>query len=207
MANLPKLIVGLGNPGPEYVRTRHNVGFMVVDRLLAGLKVSAAAAEHKFSSELYRTRHAGRGLYLAKPLTFMNISGQAVVRMVRVLDVAPDELIIIYDCLDLPLGRLRLRPYGSSGGHRGMESIIDSLGTDRIPRLRVGIGRSSESTVVDHVLTSWTEQELPIVEAVLETASAAVLYAVRRGVSAAMNEYNGWDAPGSADMSEKDAEL
>ncbi len=189
---LPKLIVGLGNPGPEYAESRHNVGFMVVDQVLARIRRAPEVA-HRFDSQLYTTRFAGGQLYLLKPLTFMNNSGQAVARAARCLKLAAEQILVSYDCLDLPLGRIRLRREGSSGGHRGMESIIHALGTDCFPRLRVGIGRPDGETI-DYVLGGWLPDEVETVRSVLDTAAEATLHAVRRGLDSTMNAYNAWTA-------------
>ena len=121
------------------------------------------------------------------------LSGRAVAKLVRSLGVLPEQVLVVYDCLDLALGRLRIRRRGSSGGHRGVDSIITELGSDAFARLRIGIGRPRGETL-DHVLSAWQHDEAPLVEQVLETAAAAALLAVRRGVDVAMNTYNGWQA-------------
>lgn len=189
--HLPKLVIGLGNPGPEYENTRHNAGYMVVDRMLAGLR-PRLVCEERYNSILCRASYGGRLIHFAKPTTFMNRSGEAVRRISNVLNISPGGLLVIIDCLDLPLGRMRFRPSGGSGGHRGVESIVHALGTDDFPRLRVGIGRSGEHKVVDHVLSAWTVEERSLAESVLDAAADAVLYSLRRGVTAAMNAFNGW---------------
>lgn len=190
MGELPKLIVGLGNPGPEYAETRHNAGFMVVDGVLSRYGRNASR-EHRCDCLIHTLRCGGRRLTLAKPLCFMNQSGSAVAKMARVLELLPNEIFIVCDCLDLPLGRIRLRDGGSSGGHKGVESLIQELGTDHFPRLRVGIGRPA-ATAVDHVLSAWAPEEAPVVAEIVTAAVEAVLLAARRGVSVAMNAYNGW---------------
>lgn len=192
---LPKLIVGLGNPGPEYEATRHNAGFLTIEALLARVN-GPVSQEHRYDTLLNSCRYAGRALWFARPLTYMNASGPAVGKLVRVLDLLPEELLVIYDCLDLPLGRIRLRQSGSSGGHRGMESIIRELETGSIPRLRIGIGRETGSPVIGHVLSAWAAEEQAIAETVIATAAEAVLQAVRRGVAQAMNKYNAWSVDG-----------
>ncbi len=184
------MIVGLGNPGLEYADTRHNAGFMTVDRLVEKAR-RTESEEHRYASFFRVWRYAGRDLLLVKPQTFMNRSGLAVAKFQRVFELRPDEILVVYDCLDLPLGRLRLRHSGSSGGHRGMESIIQALGDSAIPRLRVGIGRARAGGSVEHVLSGYAEDELPALDRVLDLAVAAVLCAIRRGIVAAMNQYNG----------------
>ncbi len=188
----PKLVVGLGNPGEKYARTQHNAGFLVVDRLVARLG-PRVVRQVQPDGVLFRAAHGGRLLHLLQPSTYMNCSGEPVGRLVRQLGLAPAEILVVGDCLDLPLGRLRLREGGGSGGHKGVESIVHVLGTSEFPRLRVGIGRPGETTVVEYVLSAWMAAELPLVEEVLDASTDAVLYSYRRGVAAAMNAFNGWE--------------
>ena len=197
---LPTLIVGLGNPGSDYEATRHNAGYMVVDRILAGHR-GPLTEERRCGSMVYTVRRGGRKLVLAKPLTFMNRSGGAVGKLARVLDLSAQEVFIVYDCVDLPLGRIRVRQQGSSGGHRGMESVLEALGVEQVPRLRVGVGRP-EGATVEHVLSGWSADEVPAWDKVLAAAAEAVLLAVRAGVEKAMNTYNAWTPdpdPGDGD--------
>lgn len=192
MEILPKLIVGLGNPGPDYYHTRHNAGFMTVDRL-AEISGPPIKEYKRYDSKLTEIRVGGRQIILAKPQTLMNLSGRAVRRARKSLRLEPEEIFIIYDCLDLPLGRLRLRLSGGSGGHKGMESIIQALGTNQIPRLRIGIGSAEQTAnVVQHVLSAWEQNELPLVRETIDSAAEAVITALRRGVTAAMNKFNNW---------------
>lgn len=186
----PRLIVGLGNPGASYQDTRHNIGFMVVDQLAAQLGSS-------FSSERRWNSLVGKfaGGWLLKPLTFMNASGRAVSQVSHFYKVSAAEVLVIYDDLDLPLGRLRLRPGGSAGGHNGMCSIIGSLGTQTFPRLRIGIGhaeggRPDGGRVVGHVLGRFSEDERAVLPAALSRACDAVLTCLRQGLGAAMNQFN-----------------
>lgn len=187
----PKLVVGLGNPGGKYENTRHNAGFLLIN----SLRKKLGRQEKKkrcCQSVLYKVPFAGNILYLAKPQTFMNHSGDAVGKLRQRLKLNPREILVVYDCLDIPLGRIRLRSQGSAGGHKGMQSTIAALGTQEIPRLRIGIGRNDESTVVDYVLDEWNEDEQEKVEAVTDFAAEAVLTAVKRGMQAAMEKYNNW---------------
>ena len=196
---VPKLIVGLGNPGENYAGTRHNVGFMVVDRVLSRLGPRVVLDE-RYNALLACASYAGRKLHTAKPTTYMNRSGDAVVRIVNVLKLLPQEILVISDCLDLPLGRLRLRESGGSGGQKGVESIIRALGTSDFARLRVGIGRAGQKhQVVEHVLSAWTAEEQPVADAALDAAADAVLYSLRRGITAAMNAFNGWEPQPAAE--------
>lgn len=202
---LPRMIVGLGNPGDRYESTRHNAGFMVVDALLAGMK-AGVQSEHRFDSRLFTLRLAGRSLVLMKPQTFMNLSGDAVGRARLFFELMPAEVLVVYDCLDLPLGRLRLRQRGGSGGHRGMESIIQALGTAEFPRLRLGIGRAEKAGVIDYVLSPWAPEDQPTVDRMVALAAEAVQCTLRQGVSAAMNRYNAADSTDVAGHADTEGE-
>ena len=188
---LPKLIVGLGNPGSKYENTRHNVGFLLLDRICASIG-STVREEHCDNSLVYYIDYRGRQLCLIKPLLYMNNSGEAVGQMVRSRGFEPEEILVLYDCLDLPFGSIRLRKQGGSGGHRGVESIIDVLGQTIFPRLRVGIGRPDSETI-SYVLSAWQPDELNRLGTVLDVAVEAVLLAVNHGVDDAMNKYNNWN--------------
>ena len=190
---LPTVIVGLGNPGEEYAGTRHNAGFLVIDRILEKLN-KPRRREHRYNSEIFRVTFSGKQLILVKPLTFMNLSGTAIAKGRAAWDVVPEEILVVYDCLDLPSGKVRLRQDGGSGGHRGMASLIQELGSQNFPRLRVGIGRQSGKQVVDYVLSGWGPEEQPYIEQAVDAAADAVLLAVRSGLAVAMNKYNGWSA-------------
>ena len=174
---IDRLIVGLGNPGREYAGNRHNVGFQCLDRLAAAWGLSFSRRKHK--SLLAEGQLAGRRVILAKPQTFMNLSGQAVERLVRFYQLPPENILVIYDDLDLPMGKIRLRPKGGSGGHRGMKSIIEHLGTDNFPRLRVGIGRPTHGDPVDYVLSDFTsDQRIAMEEVYGRVVSAVELWLV-----------------------------
>jgi PTH1 family peptidyl-tRNA hydrolase len=183
------MVVGLGNPGPEYELHRHNIGFRVVDALARahGLRFSV----RKGKARVAQGAVDGREVILVKPRTYMNLSGQAVSRICRELEVASDRLLIVYDDLDLPLGRLRLRPEGGSGGHKGMRSIIRALGTQSFARLRVGIGRPpGRMDPADYVLQPFEEEEQPLVAEAVERAVGAVEYWLAEDVVAAMDRFN-----------------
>ena len=193
-----KLVVGLGNPGAKYRLTRHNVGFMVVDRLAV---TAGAAVTRKHCSSLVGEGHWGEvKVVLAKPQTYMNLSGMAVSSLMNYYRVAPADLLVVCDDLDLPFGRIRLRPKGSSGGHRGLASIIAALGRSDFPRLRVGIGKAGEA--VGHVLGRFAAAEEPALAEILETAAAAAVMACRDGLDRAMNRYNGWQ-PATAQVGDR----
>lgn len=182
-----RLLVGLGNPGREYAGTRHNVGWMILDRLAA----SAGARfvlEKKWRAEVARVQ----GLWLVKPQTFMNLSGEAVGAVASFYRIAPAECLAVYDDKDLPFGVLRLREDGSAGGHNGMKSLISHLGTASFPRLRFGIGapRAGGPDTVGHVLGGFNEAERVLLEKRLDRAVEALNYAARLGFPKAMNLFN-----------------
>jgi len=186
------LIVGLGNPGPKYASTRHNVGFLVIDRMLA--ERTQVTTEALANGVCYTIAGPGGSeLHLLKPFTYMNASGVAVRETAGNLGIPSDRILVIYDCLDLPLGRLRLRRGGSSGGHRGVESVITELETSGFLRLRVGIGRPDSETI-DYVLATWGSTEWPIMDQAVDVSAQAAMVVVEHGIDAAMNSYNGWQA-------------
>lgn len=186
------LIVGLGNPGPKYANTRHNVGFLVVDRILA--ERTHVTTEALANGVRYTIAGPGGSeLHLLKPFTYMNASGVAVRETAENLGIPSDRILVIYDCLDLPLGRLRLRRGGSSGGHRGVESVITELETSGFLRLRVGIGRPDSETI-DYVLAPWSSTEWAIVDQAVDVSAQAAMVVAEHGIDAAMNSYNGWQA-------------
>ena len=189
MDHLPRLIVGLGNPGPRYAGTRHNAGALVVEELRR--RWPDTPAKVLCNSIVTRIAWRDREIYLAVPLTWMNHSGMAVAPLAKELGLLPTEILVCYDCLDLALGRLRLRPNGSGGGHRGVGSIIQELGTQEFPRLRLGIGRPpADSEVADFVTSPWNPEELPQAAQMTMTGADAVLTALEQGVAAAMNRWN-----------------
>jgi PTH1 family peptidyl-tRNA hydrolase len=186
----PALIVGLGNPGDEYAVHRHNVGFWVVDAL-AQAHGLAFSRDRGARARVARGEIDGRPVILAKPQTFMNLSGQSVGRLRRKHEIPSERLLVVYDDLDLPLGRLRLRPEGGSGGHKGMRSIIDSLGTQAFPRLRIGIDRPpGRMDPADYVLRPFDAGQKTLLPAVVERAVAAVECWLVEGIVAAMDEFN-----------------
>jgi len=184
-----KLIVGLGNPGPRYANNRHNVGFQCLDRLAQAHGLAFQRRENK--ALLARGKIAGVEVLLAKPQTYVNLSGQAVERLARSYQVPLEDILVIYDDMDLPLGKIRLRPRGGAGGHKGVRSIIEHLGSRDFPRLRVGIGRPpGRMDPVDYVLGDFTPEERPVIEEAYERAIAAVECWLREGIVEAMNRYN-----------------
>lgn len=186
----PYLVIGLGNPGREYRDTRHNVGFMVIDQLCKALGTSLTRLQSKALTGTGTLE--GQKIIVAKPQTFMNLSGQSVGGLVRFYKVPLEHLIIAHDDLDIPLGTLRIRPGGGSAGQRGMASIIQQLGTQDFARLRIGIGRPpGRMDPSDYVLEKFMGAENGLLEMVLDRAVAAVRTFVREGLDAAMNQFNG----------------
>jgi peptidyl-tRNA hydrolase, PTH1 family len=184
------LIVGLGNPGRGYRETRHNIGFMVLDRL--AVKLNARFSRLQSRALVASTTYEGRRLILAKPQTFMNLSGQSVQGLVRFYKLPLTDLLIAHDDLDLPPGTLRIRPDGGSSGQKGMSSIIERLGTDEFPRLRLGIGRPpGQMPAPDYVLQDFSTGEMEIISETLNRAVEAVLTFVSTGLDSAMNKFNG----------------
>ncbi|MFN3360152.1 MAG: aminoacyl-tRNA hydrolase [Pseudanabaenaceae cyanobacterium] len=181
------LIVGLGNPGQKYDRTRHNVGFMAVDYLAQRWGISLKA-DKKFQGEV----GAGDTWYLLKPATYMNRSGEAVGAIVHWYKLTPPQVLVIYDDLDLPLGKIRLRRTGSAGGHNGMRSIISHLHTQDFPRLRIGIGTAAraQQETVDYVLGKFTPPELAVLPSVFRLVAECVEMMQREGIDKAMSIYN-----------------
>jgi peptidyl-tRNA hydrolase, PTH1 family len=168
-----RVVVGLGNPGPEYRDTRHNVGQRVLDLLARRLR---ASWRRDGSAVVARGQWRGEPVRLIKPISFMNESGPVVAKALRRIEAGPVDLILVYDDIDLPLGIVRLRMKGSHGGHRGVRSVIEALGTQEIKRIKVGIGRPDQKDdVADHVLTSFERDELPAVDAAVAEAAEKVL--------------------------------
>ena len=183
-----KLIVGLGNPGSEYERTRHNVGWQVVEAFARKFRIDVT--RHEKNALTGTGRVAGGSVMVAKPLTYMNLSGDAVRLLVNAYLESPQEMIVVYDDIDLPLGRLRIRPNGSSGTHNGMRSIIAELQTENFPRLRVGIGSNEQGRLRDYVLDEFTAEEQPVVDKAVERAVDALVLFVRGDLKRAMNQFN-----------------
>jgi PTH1 family peptidyl-tRNA hydrolase len=183
-----KAIVGLGNPGTEYARSRHNVGFMVLDRFAE--KHTIRFNQKRANSIVARGRIDQVELVLAKPQTYMNLSGKAVQGLLMVHALKPSNLLVVYDDFDLPLGTLRLRERGSAGTHNGMRSIVHYLKSDDFPRLRFGIGAVDGASARDHVLGDFEAQELELVGTTLERAVEAIDTFVLEGSAAAMNRFN-----------------
>ncbi len=189
------MVVGLGNPGERYAETRHNVGFMVVDALAE--RLGAHSKKKLFHSyTIGKAVHEGRDLYLVKPLTFMNDSGRAVRQALRDTGSAPSDLCVVCDSLDLSPGNLRLKLWGSSGGQKGLQSIISAVGTEEFIRIVIGIGRPAhKGQVVAHVLGSPKSADGELIDAAVERAARAVLMLLTRPPAIVMNEVNRREPP------------
>ncbi len=169
-----KLIVGLGNPGKKYENTRHNTGFAVIDKTLAKLNVELD--KNKFNADYTMINRNGEKIYILKPLTYMNLSGEAVAPFMKYFGIEPEDLVVVHDDLDLPVGKIRLRQSGSCGGQNGMRNIIDLLGDSNIKRIRVGIGKDPLIPVVDYVLGKTKKEDLEVYNQALDKASDALIY-------------------------------
>ena len=182
------LIVGLGNPGSRYACTRHNVGFMVIDHLAGthGIECNRVG----FSALWGEGTIAGKRVLLFKPQTFMNLSGRAVCEIAHEFGIPPCSMVVVYDDCDLPFGRIRIRRRGGSGGHRGVESIIDFLGTEDFPRVRIGIGRPVGGDITEYVLSPFEPEEQKTLKDILERIDRAIEVVVAEGVECAMNRFN-----------------
>ena len=180
-----RLIVGLGNPGRDYAETRHNVGFMVLDRLARRF-----GAEWKLDKARKGELAAGPGVLLIKPQTFMNCSGECVGPIMRYYKFEPEQVLVIYDDISFPVGTMKLRASGSAGGHNGIKSLIAHLGSERFPRLRVGIGAPGQKEMVGHVLGKFAPDERPLLEECLTKAEEATALMIREGFQAAANKFN-----------------
>ena len=185
------MIVGLGNPGKEYEKTRHNVGFRSVELLAGQLKTKIDRI--KFKALTRMVNHQGKKILLVEPQTYMNLSGAAVSALATYYKVKPERILVIFDDISLPVGRIRVRRDGSAGGHNGIKSIIQSLGTDQFPRVKVGVGAKPhpDYDLADWVLSKFSAQEEKALGPALENAAAAALLLMEQGVEKAASAYNG----------------
>ncbi len=188
------LVVGLGNPGPEYAGNRHNFGFMVLDAL--AWHIDAPSFQEKFKGLFARGRHGGRRVDLLKPMTFMNLSGRSVAKAAGFFQIAVENIIVIHDELDLPFGTLRLKKGGGTGGHKGIASIKENLGSADFTRVRMGIGRPipedprHDIDITNYVLRNFESKDVPSLTNVIEYGVKAVERVVQNGIRVAMNEFN-----------------
>lgn len=184
-----RLIIGLGNPGPQYKKNRHNVGFQCLNALAQAHGLTFTSFKAK--AHIARGVIADHSAILAKPITFVNESGQAARELMACLGCEPKDILVVHDDLDLPLGKIRLRAGGSAAGHKGVQSIIEALGTEEFPRLRIGIGRPpTKEGVVDYVLSDFSEEEWAVMERAYDEAVAAIETFLQLGIEEAMNRHN-----------------
>jgi PTH1 family peptidyl-tRNA hydrolase len=184
------LIIGLGNPGREYINTRHNIGFMLIDRLT--IRLDARGMKMQSNAIVITSRYEERKIILAKPQTYMNLSGQSVQGLAHFYKIPLENLLVAHDDLDIPFGTIRIRPTGGPGGQRGMASTIEKLGTKDFPRLRLGIGRPpGRMEPKDYVLQDFSKDDMKLLPDVLDRAADAALTFTTHGLNAAMNKFNG----------------
>jgi len=183
-----KVIVALGNPGKKYEKTRHNTGFLVMDKLLEELKITL---DHEKFNSLYTIYKINEEtVILCKPLTYMNNSGEAVKPLLNYFKATADDLIVVHDDLDLPVGKIRIRKSGSSGGQNGMKNIIELLNTSEIKRIRVGIGKDKDIDVINYVLGKTNKEDLPLYEEALNKAKDALIFSFDHDFDLVMNRFN-----------------
>lgn len=198
-----RLIVGLGNPGSEYEGTRHNVGFDLLDQLANDLRLDW---EKDRKSKAYVARR-GSDIVLVKPQTYMNLSGQSVARLAGFYKIPKDGILIVYDDVDTVLGKIKFKPKGSAGGHNGIKSIIQCLGTDEFPRLKIGIGASGgRGEMVGHVLGKFSDEEKPAIKEALDLGTKSVRFAIENDLHAAMNQFNRREKPAKKKQAAKPEE-
>lgn len=185
-----KLIVGLGNPTPKYENTRHNVGFAVIEHLVEEYGIAVDTVKHK---GIYgKGRMEGQPVILLKPMTYMNLSGESVLQVASYFKISSEDIIVIYDDINLDVGRLRIREKGSAGGHNGIKNIIACLGTDAFPRIRIGVGmKPPRMDLADYVLSRFSKEEQDCMETGYEKACKAAALMVKDEIERAMNQYNG----------------
>lgn len=184
-----KLVVGLGNPGSEYAKTKHNVGFMVIDAIASEVEHTPWKMQDK--AEICTFTLDGEKIMLVKPQTFMNLSGEAIGPLMRFYKLSPEDVYCVYDDMDLPVGKIRIRLNGSAGGHNGIKSLISHLGSEEFPRFRIGIGRPlPQWTVVDHVLAPFDSERKEAAEKGVTEMAKAVLGTLEVGLDKGMNKYN-----------------
>lgn len=187
-----KLIIGLGNPGKKYESTWHNLGFLAIDQLLAQHDLGQLKKSWRFKAEILKAEIYGASVLLAKPQTFMNNSGQAAAAIAKYHKIKNEDVIVIHDDLDLPLGKIRLSHDSSAGGHNGIKSIIEHLGNQKFIRVRIGIKteRLSQMEAADYVLLGWNKKDTAIIEEQTKKAASAAVSIIGEGLAKAMNEWN-----------------
>ncbi len=194
-----KLVAGLGNPGPRYADSRHNVGFVVVERVAKRGRIDLTRYDRDYEALIGEGVCGTERVLLLKPQTFMNLSGRSVSAVLRFYKLPLSDLLVVSDDLDLPVGQLRLRASGSSGGQKGLADIIRCVGGEDFSRLRLGIGKVHRAATVDHVLGGFMPDERPLIEEAVQTAAEAVECWIREGTTAAMNRFNRKKSAGAGD--------
>ena len=182
------VIAGLGNPGKKYENTRHNMGFITVDQL--AIKHDIKVDKLKFKALVGEGRIAGQKVLLVKPQTYMNLSGESIREVMHFYKLEPENLIVIYDDIDIELGTLRIRKFGSAGTHNGMKSVVYQLQSDRFPRIRIGIGNQKKGDLVDFVIGGFSKEEVPVLEETVTKAVGAIECMLESDVDIAMNRFN-----------------
>ena len=189
------LIVGLGNPGADYAKTRHNAGFLLVEKLAAQWRASWSV-ERKFQARVARAERGGRTVILAEPQTFMNLSGESAGALVKFYQLPLERILVVVDDADLPLGEIRLRPGGGTGGHHGLESVMQHVGSREYARLRIGIGRKDAARqITGHVLGKFSADENALLDKILERAAGQLECWLDAGIQKAMSQFNGAASP------------
>ncbi len=182
------VIAGLGNPGKKYENTRHNMGFITIDQLAE--KHNIKTDKLKFKALVGEGRIAGQKVLLVKPQTYMNLSGESIREVMNFYKLEPENLIVIYDDIDIEAGTLRIRKFGSAGTHNGMKSVVYQLQSDRFPRIRLGIGRQKKGDLVNFVIGGFSKEEVPVLEEAVNHAVLAIECIIEDGIDKAMNQYN-----------------
>ena len=183
-----KMIVGLGNPGRKYETTRHNVGFIVVDEIAKQLNITNY--QNKFNAHIATAEYKGEKILLVKPQTYMNLSGEAVLNLAQYYKIDPQDVLVINDDMDLPVGTIRIRSFGGAAGQKGLKNIIDLLKTNKVPRIRIGIDKNPQIEAADYVLGKFEKESIPFVKDSIIRAKEAALMIVSVDVETAMNAYN-----------------
>ena len=183
-----KMIVGLGNPGRKYEKTRHNIGFIVVDEIAKELNITAY--QNKFNAHIAQADYNGTKVLLVKPQTYMNLSGEAILSLANYYKIIPEDIVVINDDMDLPTGKVRIRAFGSAAGQKGLKNIIDFLKTNKIPRIRIGIDKHPHIDAADYVLGKFPKEEIPLVIESVKIAKDAALLFVKENIEASMNVFN-----------------
>lgn len=184
-----KMVVGLGNPGDEFVNTRHNIGFMIVDYYLKKLNINKMSK--KFNGLYVKWTYKGENFILLKPLSYMNLSGPVVKRYADYFKIKSEDILVIHDDLDLPIGKIKLKIKGSSGGHNGIKSIIDSLNTELFPRFKIGIDKNSLISTKDYVLGRFKDKDLEVIEKIYSFSSDIINDFIINDFDKIMSKYNG----------------